>query len=219
MKHPAAFVCLLVSALAVAADQPAGPRPEREPEPRGDRRPEGQPQGNQPIVIPLPRGLPPGAYMLVPLPSQPGQPQTGRAQGQERPNLERPNIERPNVVRPNADRPEAERPNGDRPSAQSREGQGTAVRPAAMLTPDEQAKLRAAMEKAGQEAAVKEARELAQKAQKALEEARLNERKAAEAAALKADPSLEPVFDKLRKGQSNQAPNRRGNERGEQPAR
>jgi hypothetical protein len=224
MKHPAAVVCLLVSALAVAADQPAGPRPEREPEPRGDRRPEGQPQGNQPIVIPLPRGLPPGAYMLVPLPSQPGQPQTGRAQGQERPNLERPNIERPNierpnVVRPNADRPEAERPNGDRPSAQSREGQGTAVRPAAMLTPDEQAKLRAAMEKAGQEAAVKEARELAQKAQKALEEARLNERKAAEAAALKADPSLEPVFDKLRKGQSNQAPNRRGNERGEQPAR
>jgi len=152
MKHPAAFVCLLVSALAVAADQPAGPRPEREPEPRGDRRPEGQPQGNQPIVIPLPRGLPPGAYMLVPLPSQPGQ-------------------------------------------------------------------LRAAMEKAGQEAAVKEAREVAQKAQKVLEEARLNERKAAEAAALKADPSLEPVFDKLRKGQSNQAPNRRGNERGEQPAR
>jgi hypothetical protein len=234
MKHPAAVVCLLVSALAVAADQPAGPRPEREPEPRGDRRPEGQPQGNQPIVVPLPRGLPPGAYMLVPLPSQPGQPQTGRAQGQERPNLERPNTERPNterpnierpnvvrpnVVRPNADRPEAERPNGDRPSAQSREGQGTAVRPAAMLTPDEQAKLRTAMEKAGQEAAVKEAREVAQKAQKALEEARLNERKAAEAAALKTDPSLEPLFDKLRKGQSNQAPNRRGNERGEQPAR
>lgn len=219
MKHPAAFVCLLVSALALAADQPAGPRPEREPEPRGDRRPEGQPQGNQPIVIPLPRGLPPGAYMLVPLPSQPGQPQPGRVQGQERPNLERPNIERPNVVRPNADRPEAERPNGDRPSAQSREGQGAAVRPAAMLTPDEQAKLRAAMEKAGQEAAVKEAREVAQKAQKALEEARLNERKAAEAAALKADPSLEPVFDKLRKGPSNQAPNRRGNERGESPAR
>ena len=219
MKHPAAFVCLLVSALAVAADQPAGPRPEREPEPRGDRRPEGQPQGNQPIVIPLPRGLPPGAYMLVPLPSQSGQPQPGRAQGQERPNLERPNLERPNVVRPNADRPELERPNGDRPSAQSREGQGAAVRPAAMLTPDEQAKLRAAMEKAGQEAAVKEAREVAQKAQKALEEARLNERKAAEAAALKADPSLEPVFDKLRTGQSNQTPNRRGNERGEQPAR
>jgi hypothetical protein len=222
MKYPAALVCLLLSALATAADQPAGPRPEREPEPRGDRRPEGQPQGNQPTVIPLPRGLPPGAYMLVPLPSQPSQPQPGRVQGQERPNLERPNIERPNierpnVVRPNGDRPEAERRNGDRPSAQSREGQGAAVRPAAMLTPDEQAKLRAAMEKAGQEASVKEAREVAQKAQKALEEARLNERKAAEAAALKADPSLEPVFDKLRKAQQNPQPGRRGNEGGDQP--
>ena len=224
MKHPAACVCLLVSAFALAADQPAGPRPEREPEPRGERRPEGQPQGNQPTVIPLPRGLPPGAYMLVPLPSQPGQPQPGRVQGQERPNperpnLERPNLERPNLDRPNIDRPEAERRDGNRPSAQPREGQGAVVRPAAMLTPDEQAKLRAAMEKAGQEAAVKEAREAAQKAQKALEEARLNERKAAEAAALKVDPSLEPVFDKLRKGQSNQPPNRRGNERGESPTR
>ena len=217
MKHPAAVVCLLVSALAIAADQPAGPRPEREPEPRGDRRPEGQPQGNQPIVIPLPRGLPPGAYMLVPLPSQPGQPQPGRVQGQERPNLERPNIERPNVVRPNGDRPEAERPSGNRPSAQPREGQGAGFRPAAQLTPDEQAKLRAAMEKAGQEAAVQEAREAAQKAQKALEEARLNERKAAEAAALKADPSLEPILDKLRKAQQNPQPGRRGNEGGDQP--
>lgn len=211
MKNPASLL-LLVSALAIAADQPEGPRPERGPDARGDRRPEGQaqPQGNQPTVIPLPHGLPPGAYMLVPLPSQPGQPQPARIQGQER-----------------GDRANLERPNGERPSVQPREGQGAVNRPAVMLSPDEQAKLRAAMEKAGQDSAVKEARENAQKAQKALEEARLNERKAAEAAALKADPSLEPIFDKLRKVQQNQPSARRGNEgadqpranRGEQPAR
>jgi len=211
MKNPASLL-LLVSALAVAADQPEGPRPERGPEPRGDRRPEGQaqPQGNQPTVIPLPHGLPPGAYMLVPLPSQPGQPQPARIQAQER-------GDRANLERPNLERPVGQRPNGERPSVQPREGQGAVNRPAAMLTADEQAKLRAAMEKAGQEGAVKEARENAQKAQKALEEARLNERKATEAAALKADPSLEPIFDKLHKAQQNPQPGRRGNEGGDQP--
>ena len=213
MKNPASLLLALCSVLAVAAEQPADPRPERGPEPRGERRPEGQPQGNQPVVIPLPQGLPPGAYMLVPLPSQPGQPQAGRG-----PNLERPNIERPNL--PRAD--------GERANAQPREGQGNIQRGAfAGLTPDEQAKLKAAIEKAGQEAAVKEARENAQKAQKALEEARLNERKATEAAALKADPTLEPLFDKIHRAQQNQRPNARGNEggdqsrapRGEQPGR
>ena len=215
MKTPASLLLVLCSTLVLAADQPEGPRPERGPEPRGDRRAEGQPPGNQPVVIPLPQGLPPGAYLLVPLPSQPGQPQPGRIQGQER--GDRANLERPN----------GDRPNGERPSVQPREGQGAVNRPAAMLSPDEQAKLRAAMEKAGQEGAVKEARENAQKAQKALEEARLNERKATEAAALKADPSLEPIFDKLHKAQQNQPSARRGNEggdqsrapRGEQPAR
>lgn len=207
---------LLASAsVLVAADQPEGPRPERRPEARNDRRPEGQPQSqgqaNQPTVIPLPRGLPPGAYMLVPLPQQPGQPQ-----GQERPNIERPNIERPNLERPNVERPNGERPGADRPAVQPREGQGGNARPAAMLTPDEQAKVRAAMEKANQDSSVKEARENAQKAQKALEEARLNERKATEAAALKVDPSLEPIFDKIHKAQQNQQ-QRRGNEGGERP--
>jgi hypothetical protein len=214
MKNPASLL-LLVSALAIAADQPEGPRPERGPEPRGDRRPEGQAQGNQPTVIPLPHGLPPGAYMLVPMPAQPGQPQPARIQGQER--GDRANLERPNGERPVGQRPNGDRPNGERPSVQPREGQGAVNRPAVMLSPDEQAKLRAAMEKAGQEGAVKEARENAQKAQKAMEEARLNERKAAEAAALKADPSLEPIFDKLHKAQQNQPSARRGSEGGDQP--
>ncbi len=210
MKYPAALACLLVASLAVAADQPSAPRPERVAEPRGDRRPEVQPQGGQPVVIPLPQGLPPGAYMLVPLPQPSGQAQPGRGQ-----NIERPNIERPNVPRTNVERPNAERAN-----AQPREGQGNAQRGGfAALTPDEQAKLKAAVEKAGQEAAVKEARENAQKAQKALEEARLNERKATEAAALKADPSLEPILDKLHQAQTEQGANqnRRSNEGGEQP--
>lgn len=223
MNHSVLLASLLAAAVAVAADQPAGPRPERGPEPRGERRPEGQPQGGQPVVIPLPQGLPPGAYMLVPLPQAPGQPQPGRGPNLERPNAERPNLERPNVVRPNVERANGERanperPNAERPNPQAREGQGNGQRGGfAALTPDEQAKLRAAMEKAGQEAAVKEAREVALKAQQALEEARLNERKAAEAAALKVDPSLEPVFDKLRKAQANPRPNARGNEGGDQP--
>lgn len=213
MKNPASLLLALCSALAVAADQPDGPRPERAPEPRGERRPAGQPLGNQPVVIPLPQGLPPGAYLLVPLPSQPGQPQPGRGQTIERPDVERPNL-------PRAD--------GERSSVQSREGQANVQRGAfAGLTPDEQAKLRAAMEKANQDAAVKEARENAQKAQKALEEARLNERKVTEAAALKADPSLEPLFDKIHQAQRSQQPVRRADgtgeptraPRGEQPAR
>ena len=213
MNRPVLLASLLAAATVVAADQPGEPRPERGPEPRGERRPEGLPQPGQPVVIPLPHGLPPGAYMLVPLPQAPGQPQSGRG-----PNVERPNLERPNIVRPNVERANAERPNADRPNPQAREGQANGQRGGfAALTPDEQAKLRAAMEKAGQEAAVKEAREVAQKAQQALEEARLNERKAAEAAALKVDPSLEPVFDKLRKAQANPRPNARGNEGGDQP--
>lgn len=215
MKYPAALACLLVASLAVAADQPSVPRPERVAEPRGERRPEVQPQGGQSVVIPLPQGLPPGAYMLVPLPQPSGQTQPGRGQNIERPNIERPNIERSNVPRTNVERPNAERAN-----AQPREGQGNAQRGGfSALTPDEQAKLKAAMEKAGQEAAVKEARENAQKAQKALEEARLNERQATEAAARKADPSLEPILDKLHRAQAEQGANqnRRSNEGGEQP--
>ncbi|GDY17939.1 hypothetical protein LBMAG55_12620 [Verrucomicrobiota bacterium] len=215
MKYPASLACLLVASLAVAADQPSAPRPERVAEPRGDRRPEVQPQGGQPVVIPLPQGLPPGAYMLVPLPQPSGQAQTGRG-----PNIERPNIERPNIERPNVPRTNVERPNAERANAQPREGQVNAQRGGfAALTPDEQAKLKAAVEKAGQDAAVKESREHAQKAQKALEEARLNERKATEAAALKVDPSLEPILDKLHRAQTEQGANqnRRGNDGGEQP--
>jgi hypothetical protein len=73
------------------------------------------------------------------------------------------------------------------------------------LTPDEQHKLQATMEKLKENADLKEARELALKARKSAEEATRKEQDLTQDAALKLDPSLAPIFEKMR--QAVAAPN------------
>ncbi|MCE2684428.1 MAG: hypothetical protein LW857_04555 [Verrucomicrobiae bacterium] len=74
------------------------------------------------------------------------------------------------------------------------------------LTPDEQHKLQATMEKLKDHADLKEAREVALKARKEAEETARKERELTEAAALKLDPSLAPLFEKMRRAGAIQNP-------------
>ncbi len=187
MKSPLLTSASLLFVLSLtAADQPEPPRrQDGQPQPNFPRRQEGQPQANQLSVIPLPHGLAPGNYMLVPLP------QAENPMPNRRENVEPGRVQQRAAVA------------------------GQNSRGIAGLTPDEQAKVRGVMEKVNQDNAVKEAREAAMKAQKALEEARLNERKVTEEAAVKADPSLAPIFEKLHQVQ--QPVNRQNNPNGNQP--
>ena len=92
------------------------------------------------------------------------------------------------------------------------------------LTPDEQHKLQATMEKLKDNADLKEAREVALKARKSAEEATRKEHELTQDAALKLDPSLAPLFEKMHKAVAvqNQPQVRRGEQtpaRREEPAR
>ena len=92
----------------------------------------------------------------------------------------------------NLDR-EPQRPNGNaQPQLQTQ-------RRANGLTPDEQHKLQEVMEKLKDDAAVKEARERSLQARKEAEEVAKKERELTEAAAVKLDPSLAPIFEKMHK--------------------
>jgi hypothetical protein len=103
----------------------------------------------------------------------------------------------------NLDR-EPQRPNAA--GAPNENGRGGNVQPQVQtqrringLTPDEQHKLQETMEKLKDNADLKEAREVALKARKEAEETARKERELTEAAALKLDPSLAPIFEKMRK--------------------
>ena len=86
------------------------------------------------------------------------------------------------------------------------------------LSPDEQKRLHEAMEKANQEPAVKEAHEQAAKAQQAAAEAQKKAREITEDAARKADPSVAPILEKVRKAMEQRQPGRQPNaEPGRQP--
>lgn len=73
----------------------------------------------------------------------------------------------------------------------------------AALSPDEQEKLQAAMEKARQNPAVKEANEQAEQKEQAAMESRRKARELTEDAARQADPSVAPILEKLRKALDN----------------
>jgi hypothetical protein len=90
------------------------------------------------------------------------------------------------------------------------------------LSPDEQKRLHEAMEKAKQDPAVKEAHELAAKAQQAAAEAQKKAHELAEEAARKADPEVAPILEKIRKAMEKRQPNQNsrqpeGQPRGESP--
>jgi hypothetical protein len=101
---------------------------------------------------------------------------------------------------------EAPRPNvrNDGPTP---EGRG-APRLPVPLSPDEQKRLREAMEKANQDPAVKEAHEQAAKAQQAAAEAQKKARELNDDAARKADSSVAPILEKVRKAMEQRQPGR-----------
>ena len=100
---------------------------------------------------------------------------------------------------------EAPRPNA-RPD-QTPEGRAVPRLPV-QLSHDEQKRLHEAMEKANQDPAVKEAHEQAAKAQQAAAEAQKKAREITDEAARKADPSVAPILDKLRKAMEQRQPGR-----------
>jgi hypothetical protein len=86
------------------------------------------------------------------------------------------------------------------------------------LSPDEQKRLHEALEKANQDPAVKEAHEQAAKAQQAAAEAQKKARDITDEAARKADPSVAPILDKVRKAMEQRQPNQPGRQPEVQPA-
>ena len=117
---------------------------------------------------------------------------------------------------------DAPRPNV-RPEGSSPEGRSNPRLPVP-LSPDEQKRLREAMEKANQDPAVKEAHEQAAKAQQTAVDAQKKAHEATDEAARKADPSVAPILEKIRKGMEQRQPNQPGRQpeaqpRGEQPRR
>ncbi len=104
---------------------------------------------------------------------------------------------------------EAPRPNVS-PDGPTPEGRANPRLPVP-LSPDEQKRLREAMEKANQDPAVKEAHEQAAKAQQ-------KAREATDEAARKADPSVAPILEKVRKAMEQRQPNQPGRQPEAQPA-
>ncbi len=116
---------------------------------------------------------------------------------------------------------------GPRPPARP-QGPGPEGRPnprlPVPLSPDEQKRLREAMEKAKQDPAVKEAHEQAAKAQQAAMEAQKKAREVTDEAARKADPEVAPILEKIKKAMERRQPEQpdrqpQGQPRGEPPRR
>ena len=95
-----------------------------------------------------------------------------------------------------------------RPQGPGQEGRQTPRLPV-QLSPDEQKRLHEAMEKAKQDPAVKEAHEQAAKAQQAAQEAQKKARELTEDAARKADPSVAPILEKIKKAMERRQPDHR----------
>lgn len=190
---------LLAAALLSAADAPPEGQPPREGQPQAQRpqRDRGNAQGNgetpraqrQAERAPATPALsgwvyfPPQGGQNGPIPPKPDF--IPQAPDQQRPNVSRGNQPQPGNgadAQPQANRaPQQEQP----------------LRRGAAFSPDEQRKLQEALAKVKDDNSVKEAREVVQKAQKELAEASRKEREATEAAAVKVDPSLAPVFEKM----------------------
>mgnify|MGYP000300371053 CR=1 FL=1 len=112
---------------------------------------------------------------------------------------------------------------GPRPPARNQRP-GQESRQPVPLSPDEQKRLHEAMEKAKQDPAVKEAHEQAAKAQQAAAEAQKKAREITDEVARKADPSVAPLLEKVRKAMEQRQPGQPGRQpeaqpRGEQPRR
>jgi hypothetical protein len=181
--NPTTLACWLLSAaLLSAADAPQGDAPARDPQPQVQRpqRDRANAQGGN-------AENPRGQRQAERAPATPQL--SGWIYIPPKPDFTPGN---PGQVPANLDR-EPQRPNGNaQPQIQTQ-------RRANGLTPDEQHKLQEVMEKLKDDAAVKEARERSLQARKEAEEVAKKERELTEAAALKLDPSLAPIFEKMHK--------------------
>jgi hypothetical protein len=113
---------------------------------------------------------------------------------------------------------EAPRPEGRPGQGPGQEGRQLPRLPV-QLSPDEQKRLREAMEKANQDPAVKEAHEQAAKAQQAAQEAQKKARELTDEAARKADPEVAPILEKIRKAMEKRPPNQEGRQPAQEPGR
>lgn len=203
MKPTTLAAWLLAASLLSAADAPNGDRPGDAPQPRGDQPQVQRPQRDrgdaQPRVQrqsnPAPQlsgwvYIPPQGGQNGPIPPKPDF--IPQPPNQGRPDLQPQPGNGPDV--------QPQRTRGDAPQTQN---QPQAQRRGAALTPDEQHKLQETMAKLKDDAAVKEAREVLTKAQKEVQEAARKEREITEAAALKLDPTLAPIFEKMHKANIN----------------
>ncbi|MEY3829279.1 MAG: hypothetical protein RL636_980 [Verrucomicrobiota bacterium] len=207
--NPTPLACwLLTATLLAAADAPQGDTPPRDPQPTVQRpqrdRANGQantgdnPRLQRQNVERAPTVPPLSGWVYIPpqggqngptppkpdfIPGNPGQEPVGPGR-----NIQTPFGNGPGT--PN------ESGRGFNANAQP---QNQVQRRLNGLTPDEQHKLQATMEKLKDNADLKEAREVALKARKEAEETARKERELTEAAALKLDPSLAPIFEKMRK--------------------
>jgi hypothetical protein len=230
--NPTPLACwLLTATLLAAADTPQGDTPPRNPQPQVERpqrdranaqggntdRPSVQRQGgDRTPTAPQLSGwvyIPPQGGQNGPIPAKPdfipGNP------GQEPANPGR------TIQTPFGKGQGAPIEPGRVANAQP---QNQVQRRTNALTPDEQHKLQATMEKLKDNTDLKEARELALKARKSAEEATRKEHELTQDAALKLDPSLAPLFEKMHKAVAvqNQPQVRRGEQtpaRREEPAR
>ena len=106
-----------------------------------------------------------------------------------------------------------------RPQGPGQEGR-QAPRLPVPLSPDEQKRLHEAMEKAKQDPAVKEAHEQAAQAQQAAQQAQQKAREITDDAARKADPSVAPILEKIKKAMERRQPDQPDRQpRGEAPRR
>jgi hypothetical protein len=203
--NPTPLACwLLTATLLAAADAPQGDTPPRDPQPSVQRpqrdRANGQasngensrvqrPNGDRAPTVPPLSGwvyIPPQGGQNGPIPPKPDFIPGNR--GQVPANLDR----------------EPQRPNAA--GAPNENGRGGNVQPQVQtqrrfngLTPDEQHKLQETMEKLKDNTDLKEARERSLQARKEAEETAKKERALTEAAAIKLDPSLAPIFEKMHK--------------------
>jgi len=207
--NPTPLACwLLTATLLAAADAPQGDTPPRDPQPSVQRpqrdRANGQasngensrvqrPNGDRAPTVPPLSGwvyIPPQGGQNGPIPPKPdfipGNP------GQEPVGPGR------NIQTPFGNGPGTPNESGRGFNANA-QPQNQVQRRLNGLTPDEQHKLQATMEKLKDNADLKEAREVALKARKEAEETARKERELTEAAAIKLDTSLAPIFEKMHK--------------------
>lgn len=207
--NPTPLACwLLTATLLAAADAPQGDTPPSDPQPAVQRpqrdRANGQantgdtPRLQRPNVERTPTVPPLSGWVYIPPqggqngPTPPKPDFVPGNPGQEPFRSDR------NTLPPSWNSPGTPNESGRGFNANA-QPQNPFQRPLSIPTPDEEVKMQATMAKLKENADLKEAREVSLKARKEAEEAARKLSELTETAALKIDPSLAPIFEKMRR--------------------